>query len=63
MAPFVTSIIEFFIIVAEISHMHTLGHDIFPEDYVRTMVTEENQYMEAFVKGILQREKRDSLEM
>jgi hypothetical protein len=31
--------------------MRTLDHDIFPEDYIRNIITEDDQYMEAFVKS------------
>ncbi|KAL9554111.1 hypothetical protein MBANPS3_002977 [Mucor bainieri] len=34
-----------------ISHMRTMDHDIYPQDYVRNIIVEENQYMEAIVTG------------
>ncbi|KAL7314729.1 hypothetical protein PS15m_006262 [Mucor circinelloides] len=33
------------------SHMRTMDHDIYPQDYVRNIIVEENQYMEAIVEG------------
>ncbi|OAD01886.1 hypothetical protein MUCCIDRAFT_163837 [Mucor lusitanicus CBS 277.49] len=33
------------------SHMRTMDHDIYPQDYVRNIIVEENQYMEAVVTG------------
>lgn len=31
--------------------MRTMDHDIYPQDYVRNIIVEENQYMEAIVEG------------
>lgn len=31
--------------------MRTMDHDIYPQDYVRNIIVEENQYMEAVVTG------------
>ncbi|CAO3611790.1 unnamed protein product [Mucor fragilis] len=33
------------------SHMRTMDHDIYPHDYVRNIIVEDNQYMEAIVTG------------
>lgn len=33
------------------SHMRTMDHDIYPQDYVRNIIVQENQYMEAIVTG------------
>lgn len=31
--------------------MRTMDHDIYPHDYVRNIIVEDNQYMEAIVTG------------
>ena len=34
------------------SHMRTLDHDIYPQDYIRNIIVENDQLIEAIVKGI-----------
>ncbi|KAI9470110.1 MAG: hypothetical protein EXX96DRAFT_391608 [Benjaminiella poitrasii] len=36
-----------------LSHLRTMDHDLFPEDYLRNIITQENQPIEAYAKDIV----------
>ncbi|KAI8640420.1 hypothetical protein BD408DRAFT_419868 [Parasitella parasitica] len=37
------------------SHMRTMDHDIYPEDYIRSIIVKDNQSLEAIVKGVVKK--------